>query len=154
EVCGGRLHDPDVLKNERFHDGEIAIQERAGEREIARRYGAAIPTRISPGALPFLAQQRLLATSAAGDDAHGGASLWCGEPGCVGSRDGQRVEIVTSLMEVSPHDPVLDRLAVGRDVGMLAIDLSSRRRLRINGTVDAISPDSIVILVRESVPNC
>jgi len=142
------------LTNERFHDGEIAIQERVGEREIARRHGAAISTRIIPGALPFLAQQRLLAASAAGDDTHVWTSVWCGEPGFVRSMDGQHVHIARSLMDLSPRDPVLGRLAVGRDLGILAIDLSSRRRLRINGSVDAISAESISVLVRESVPNC
>jgi hypothetical protein len=38
--------------------------------------------------------------------------------------------------------------------GILAIDLSSRRRLRINGAVERISADEIGVLVRESVPNC
>ena len=137
-----------------FHDGEIAIQVRTGERDVARRHGAAISCRIIPGALPFLAQQRLLAISATGDDGQVWASVWFGEPGFVRSADGQQVSIQHALMEVSPSDPVLGRLHVGRDVGMLAIDLASRRRLRISGSIEAMSADQISILVRESVPNC
>jgi uncharacterized protein len=57
-------------------------------------------------------------------------------------------------MTTSPDDPVRRRLAVGRDVGALAIELASRRRLRINGTIEAVLPDEIRIVVRESVPNC
>ena len=56
------------MSTQPFHDGEIAIQERAGERDIARQRGAIIGSRIVPGALPFLAQQRLIAVSIAGDD--------------------------------------------------------------------------------------
>jgi uncharacterized protein len=148
-----RLADT-CMSNEPFHDGEIAVQERAGERLIARRHGAAISSRIVAGALPFLAQQRLLVLSAAGDDRQVWTSVWFGEPGFVRSADGQRVTIVSSLMEVSPNDPVLGRLAVGRDLGILAIDLASRRRLRINGSIEAFSVDEISILVRESVGNC
>ena len=142
------------MSNEPFHDGEIAVQQRAGERDRARRHGAAISTRIIPGALPFLVRQRLLALSAAGDDGRLWTSVWFGTPGFVGSADGQQVSILTSLLEVSPADPVFARVAVGRDLGILAIDLASRRRLRISGSIAAISADRIDVLVRESVPNC
>jgi predicted pyridoxine 5'-phosphate oxidase superfamily flavin-nucleotide-binding protein len=137
-----------------FHEGELAVQERAGERDLARRHGTIISSRIVPGALPFLAQQRLVAVSVAGDDKHLWTTVWCGEPGFVRSADGQRVSLLPALMAVAPDDPVLRRLAVGRDVGLLAIEFASRRRLRINGTIDGISPEEITVRVRESVPNC
>ena len=142
------------MSTEPFHDGEIAVQERAGERDLASRHGAAISSRIAPGALSFLSRQRLLAVSAVGDDGHLWTSVWCGEPGFVQSADGQRVNILRSLMAASPEDPVLRRLANGRELGILAIEFASRRRLRINGTVEATSADEIGVLVRESVPNC
>jgi predicted pyridoxine 5'-phosphate oxidase superfamily flavin-nucleotide-binding protein len=140
-------HDP-------FHEGEIAVQERAGERDIGRRRHTIISPRIVPGALAFLAQQRLIALSVAGEDAHLWTSVWCGQPGFVRSDDGERVTIRRSLMALAPDDPVLGRLAVGRDTGLLAIELTTRRRLRINGRVERISPGEIVVRVRESVPNC
>ena len=142
------------MASQPFHDGEIAVQERTGERDLARRHGAAISSRIIPGALPFLAQQRLLALSSAGDDGHLWTSVWCGEPGFVHSADGGRLCIRPSLMSVSPEDPVMHRLTLGRDVGILAIEFATRRRLRINGTVEGLSADDIGILVRQSVPNC
>lgn len=142
------------MRDQPFHDGEIAVQERTGEREIARRHGAAISSRIVPGALSFLARQRLVALSAAGDDGHLWTSVWCGEPGFVHSADGQRVSILRPLMAASADDPVLPRLVSGRDLGILAIEFASRRRLRISGTVEGISADELGILVRESVPNC
>jgi predicted pyridoxine 5'-phosphate oxidase superfamily flavin-nucleotide-binding protein len=142
------------VRKQPFHEGEIAVQERTGERDIARRIGAAISSRIIPGALSFLSRQCLVGLSAAGDDGHLWTSVWCGDPGFVRSADGQRVSILRSLMAASPDDPVLGRLSIGRDVGMLAIELTSRRRLRINGTIDGISADDIGVLVRESVANC
>ena len=141
------------MSTQPFHDGEIAVQERAGERDIARQRGAIIGSRIVPGALSFLAQQRLIAVSIAGDDGYLWTSVWCGAPGFVHSADGQRLGITASMMAPSPDDPVRPRTAAGRDVGMLAIELASRRRLRINGTIEADS-NELVVLVRESVPNC
>lgn len=137
-----------------FHEGEIAVQERAGERDIGRRRASIVSPRIVPGALPFLAQQRLIALSIAGDDGHLWTSVWCGRSGFVRSDDGRRVMIQRALLLASPDDPVLPRLAAGRNVGLLAIELVTRRRLRINGTVERVAPDEIVIHVRESVPNC
>src|SRR5262249_41303112 len=107
-----------------FHEGEIAVQERAGEREIGRKRGAIVSPRIVPGALPFLAQQRLIALSGAGDDGHLWTSVWCGRPGFVRSDDdGARVIVQRALVLASPSEPVRPRLAVGRDVGTLAIEL-------------------------------
>lgn len=137
-----------------FHEGEIAVQEYAGERELASRVGAGISPRIVDGALPFLERQRLLAVTSTGDDGLLWTSVWSGEPGFVTSTDGRRVSIRPSLTSVSADDPVLRRLAAGRDVGMLAIEISSRRRLRINGTLVMIAPEEIRIEVRESVGNC
>ena len=141
------------MSTQPFHDGEIAIQERAGERDIARQRGAMIGSRIVPGALPFLAQQRLIAVSIAGDAGYLWTSVWCGAPGFVHSADGQRVGITASMIAPSSDDPVRPRAAVGRDIGMLAIDFASRRRLRINGTIEADAGE-LVVLVRESAPNC
>jgi uncharacterized protein len=137
-----------------FHEGELAVQERAGERDAARRNGVGISSRIMPAALSFLARQRLLALTVADDAGQLWTSVWCGEPGFVTSTDGQRLSIRPAVMTTSPDDPVRSRLAIGRDVGGLAIDLATRRRLRINGTIEAILPDEIRITVRESVGNC
>lgn len=144
----------DFTLSQPFHEGELAIQERAGERDIARRNSVGISSRIVAGALSFLARQRLLALTVAAEDGQLWTSVWCGEPGFVTSADGQRVTIRPGLMTTSPDDPVRRRLAVGRDVGVLAIELASRRRLRINGTIEALLTDEIRIVVRESVPNC
>jgi uncharacterized protein len=142
------------MSHQPFHEGELAVQERAGERDMARRHGAIISSRIVPGALTFLAQQRLIAVTAAGDDGDLWTTVWCGEPGFIRSPDGQRVSILPALTAVPPGDPVRRRLTAGRDVGLLAIEFASRRRLRINGTVESASADEIAVHVRESVPNC
>ena len=75
------------MSNQPFHEGEIAVQERAGEREIARRHGAGISSHIVGGALPFLARQRLLAVTVVGDAGHLWTAVWGGQPGFVSSQD-------------------------------------------------------------------
>ena len=46
------------MRPDPFHEGEIVVQERAGERDIGSRRHTIISSLIVPGALPFLAQQR------------------------------------------------------------------------------------------------
>ncbi len=144
----------DAFSVEPFHEGEIAVQTRTGERDQARRHGSAISTVIVPGARPFLARQRLLAVTVADDDGDLWTSVWIGRPGFVQSPDGRRVTIDRDLLLSAPHDPAIGWLAPGRAVGLLALEFESRRRLRVNGEVEAMSAREIVVVVRESVPNC
>ncbi|MBA4077944.1 MAG: pyridoxamine 5-phosphate oxidase, partial [Cyanobacteria bacterium PR.023] len=60
------------MKNGPFHQGEIAVQKRAGESARARANGAVVKAEILEGALSFIARQPLVAVgSTAGD-----GSLW------------------------------------------------------------------------------
>jgi hypothetical protein len=142
------------MRDRPFHEGEIAVQTLAGEREAALRHGNGISSEIAPAALTFLARQRLLALSTAADDGELWTSVWCGEPGFVRSVDGRHVNVRRQPSKASPTDPVARRLTVGRHVGMLAIELASRRRLRINGIIERVADEDIDVLVRESVGNC
>ena len=142
------------MSRQPFHAGEIAVQQRTGERDPARRNGVGIASHIPSGARPFLLRQRLIAVSAAGDDRQLWTSVWCGEPGFVHSADTQRLTIERGLTTAANHDPVLRRLAPGRPVGTVVIDLATRRRLRINGIVETVSAAAIDIHVHETVGNC
>jgi hypothetical protein len=143
------------MRDHPYHEGEVSVQERTGEQDAALRHAAGISAGIVPATRAFLARQRLLALSTTGDDEQLWTSVWCGEPGFVRSADdGRVVNILRTVMTESADDPVPRRLAVGRPVGMLAIELASRRRLRINGTIERITDEKIDVLVRESVGNC
>jgi predicted pyridoxine 5'-phosphate oxidase superfamily flavin-nucleotide-binding protein len=139
-------------EKEVYHEGEIAVQERAGERELALRNGAMITTTVRGTAHDFLAHQRTVAVATHDDEGQLWATLWFGLTGFVKTVDGRVVTIAPPpRVEL---DPVQANLRVGRDLGMLAIELGSRRRLRINGHIDMLSDDRIDVVVRESFPNC
>ena len=140
---------------ERFHDGEIAVQERTGERAIALRHGAMLRDAITRPAQAFLASQHAVAFGAVGASGRPWASLWLGAPGFVSSDTaGQVVRVSTDRQVASPDDPLRAILGPDRNIGMLAIDLASRRRLRINGRVAAMNDEHLEITVREAFPNC
>jgi uncharacterized protein len=143
-----------MRKPEPFHEGEIAVQERTGERPQGARNGAMIHDFVTPPACRFLRAQRVLAVAVLDDGGRPWASLWLGEPGFVSCADERSLHIATSPPPWGALDPTAALLAEGRRCGLLSIDLGSRRRLRINGSISGVSGDRIAIAVEESFANC
>lgn len=137
-----------------FHEGELKVQSLAGELEMAERNGSVIANRIVGGALPFLAQQSM--TVFASRDGRGRlwASMLFGSRGFMKSANGRRVSFDLSQMLVQLQDPFWQNVAADPTVGMLAIELGSRRRIRINGNISRLAENTLQLEVREAYPNC
>ena len=138
---------------ESYHEGERYVQERAGERDNALRLEGFTAGPIPARAMSFLAEQRMLAIGST--DEHGSvfASVIFGAPGLASSVDGRSLHLDRTRLDVH-DDPVWENLRVGADVGVLAIELASRRRLRLNGVVSRVDPAGIDVDVHEAYPNC
>lgn len=135
-----------------YHPGEIAMQERAGVRARAERLGRGGIRSFMPDQhrelftkLPYL----LVGSVDAGGQPH--ASLLVGPPGFVRSPDA-----VTLTVGALPgrEDPLAENLAVGAPVGLLGIELDTRRRNRMNGTVTATDTRGFTVHVGQSFGNC
>lgn len=138
-----------------YHEGEARLQELAGEREIALLSGRGVGRRIVAPAFRFLAQQRLFVLGAASAGNECEASVLFGPRGFLAAeKDGALLAIALDPARDRSADPVLRDLAPGRRVGGLAIDLATRRRLRINGRVRTIGESALTIDVEESFANC
>jgi predicted pyridoxine 5'-phosphate oxidase superfamily flavin-nucleotide-binding protein len=96
----------------------------------------------------------MLAVSSVDADGAPWASLIFGEVGFARTADGTSVTIDRARIIADGSDPLWSNLRVGAPLGLLAIDLGSRRRLRINGIVSALSDAAIELAVREAYPNC
>ena len=66
----------------------------------------------------------------------------------------QKVNFDLTTMRHNPYDPFWKNIQENPEVGMLAIELASRRRLRINGTITRESDALLQLQVKESYPNC
>jgi predicted pyridoxine 5'-phosphate oxidase superfamily flavin-nucleotide-binding protein len=138
-----------------YHAGEIAVQERIGEREVAVRRASIVGERLAPGARGFLDQQGVAAVAAEAPDGSVWVSFWCGAPGFLRSDEsGEYVGFTAALDLTAPGDPVRDIVRAGSPLGMVVIDLSTRRRLRINGVVNRAAAAGFVLEVRETLGNC
>lgn len=135
----------------KYHRGEIEVQERAGVRGMAERVGNSIRPAIPPAAREFLAEQPMVVVGSVRADGRVWASPLAGEPGFARALDERTVKIDA---EPSAGDPLAENLAAGpADIGMIAIDLAGRRRMRLNGQAER-RPDGIHVLARQVYANC
>ena len=136
-----------------FHEGELWVQQQAGETQAAQQNGRIIADTIIAGGLKFIQQQPLVIFGSINEQQIW-ASILIGHPGFMNPIDPRRVDFDLSQTVHSEHDPLWRNITHHPQVGTLIIDLATRRRLRINGTVDRSSPNSLRLDVAESYPNC
>lgn len=141
------------MKNGPFHQGEIAVQKRAGESARARANGAVVKAEILEGALSFIARQPLVAVGSTAGDGSLWASVISGAIGFMRADDPHAVHIDLSQAAVAQGDPVLENLAHDSRIGTLMIELETRRRLKINGRA-AFENKELVVAVEKSFPLC
>jgi len=135
-----------------FHPGERAIQQLLGVRERVEDGGRRLIRDFLPdehrdfyARLPFLVLGTL---NAGGSPA---ASIVSGKPGFVSS---PHPKALTISIDFRSTMPTITGLVSGADVGILGIDLSTRRRNRLNGIVSAIRDDAIEIEIVQAYGNC
>ncbi|WP_437672868.1 flavin-nucleotide-binding protein [Sorangium sp. So ce131] len=135
-----------------YHPGEMAVQERAGVRERAERAGRRVIRDFMPdqhrelfAKLPFLLAGSLDAQR------RPWASLLVGRPGFISSPDPRTLR-VDALPGAG--DPAGAGLAAGAPVGLLGIQLETRRRNRMNGTIVEAGEGGFVVRVGQSFGNC
>lgn len=142
----------DVFAASPFHEGERALQEKVGVRERLEMIGKKTIRRFMPdqhrelfGKLPYLLIGAL--------DVHGRprASMLVGRPGFIASPDPTTLRIAAYPLQ---DDPLARRLTPGASVGLLGIELATRRRNRMNGTVVDADERGFSVRVAQSFGNC
>jgi uncharacterized protein len=133
-----------------FHEGELAVQRRAGVLDEAARLAALVePGELGAGAARFLQDRTFAVIAARGADGRLWTSALSGPRGFLaGIGTSLRVRAVPAagdqLAGLQPDQPV----------GMLVIDLATSRRLRINGQLLVAGPDHLDIEVEQAYGNC
>jgi uncharacterized protein len=141
-----------------YHTGEIGVQTRAGVREMAKRVGGGIHDFIPPAAEEFLASQPMLIVSSVDRVGHVWASLLVGEPGFVRVIDERTALIDAVAVPGDPLAPLLtgdvNNLSARFELGILAIELETRRRMRLNGTAEMTAEGALLVRAHEVYANC
>ncbi|MET9024259.1 pyridoxamine 5'-phosphate oxidase family protein [Nocardia sp. NPDC004168] len=135
---------------EAFHRGEVAVQRRMGQADIAGRVGRMIRADIPAVAADFLAEQRMVVLAAADAAGRLWASELVGQPGFVRAVDDRTISIGTMP---AAADPLHEALTRRSRVGMIALQPQRRRRMRVNGR--SAPEDAGVRIVTDQVySNC
>lgn len=133
-----------------YHRGELEVQRRAGVEHMARRIGTGVRSEIPPVAEEFLAQRRWVVLSTTDGEGRPWASILNGAPGFVSVGPG----LLHLEASPTPGDPLEANLRSSEFAGLLAIDLATRRRMRINARLDRAHRDGILLYVDQVYSNC
>ncbi|MGZ4585960.1 MAG: pyridoxamine 5'-phosphate oxidase family protein [Mycobacterium sp.] len=133
-----------------FHEGETATQRRAGVEAEAKRLESMLdPSGLSQGAARFLASQRFAALTGRDHDGVLWVSPLAAPPGFLRGR--------ADILHVSAlprnGDP-LHEIPIGQQVGLIAIDFATRRRLRVNGELVSAHDLGMAVRVDQAYGNC
>ncbi|WP_374025828.1 pyridoxamine 5'-phosphate oxidase family protein [Mycobacterium sp. HNNTM2301] len=133
-----------------FHEGETATQRRAGvEAEAKRLEGMLDPSGLSGGAAAFLAAQRFAALTGRDHDGVLWVSPLTGPPGFLRGQN----DVLHASASPRDGDP-LHRLPAGQQIGLIAIDFLTRRRLRVNGELVGSDHAGLTVRVDQAYGNC
>lgn len=138
----------------KFHAGERAVQQHAGELAIADRNIVVLSDTVIHGARQFIANQSMVVLSSV--DANGAvwSSVIFGRPGFLHTDTGRSISIDVPEKDRDIIDPLWTNIKTRPDLGMLFIELGSRRRYRVNGTVQHLDGQGAEVNVHEAYPNC
>jgi predicted pyridoxine 5'-phosphate oxidase superfamily flavin-nucleotide-binding protein len=135
-----------------FHPAELALQERFGRRKMlampARRF---VRDHLIPQHREFFQQLPFIIVGSVDSSGQPWASIVAGTPGFATSPDPLHL-LISALPH--PDDPLASNLAEGSPVALLGIELSTRRRNRLSGTVAPSGADGWTLAVMQSYGNC
>ncbi len=134
-----------------FHHGEQAVQERLGVRDIEDWARAVVRNHLPDQHRAFHTALPFLVVSARDDQGRPWATLLDGPDGFVTSPDPHHLVIDAAPV---PGDALEDAFRADADMGILGIELATRRRNRVNGRVAADGSKSISFRVDQAFGNC
>lgn len=141
-----------IRSNSPFHPGEQWLQAQTGARDKVEALGQRVIRNYMPEQhRRFYAGLNMLVIGSVAADGWPWSTVLCGEVGFVTATD----ELTLTVRQL-PHalDRVSGGLAVGQAVGILGIDLLSRRRNRLNGRIVDIDSSGFSVAVEQSFGNC
>jgi uncharacterized protein len=135
-----------------WHDGERALHRRLGIDERLEAAGRQVIRNFMPDQhRRFFEQLPFILVGSTDRQGQLWASMLTGTPGFVTSPTPERLEIAATPVA---GDKLAEALVPGAPLGLLGIELPTRRRNRANGHIVAADADGIALVVEESFGNC
>jgi len=135
-----------------FHAGEQELQRRNGKRDSMEAVGSRVIRPFMPEHhRAFFEQLPFVVVGAVDRDSWPWASLLTGAPGFIRSPDPRRLRI---SKKAPGGDPIGCAIHDGAPLGLLGIQLETRRRNRVNGRVSSLNEAGFTLEVDQSFGNC
>ncbi|WP_199615901.1 pyridoxamine 5'-phosphate oxidase family protein [Paenibacillus alkalitolerans] len=142
--------ESDRLNTSVYHRGEIEVQQLAGASNAAEQNASSVRNEIPKAAADFLHRQTMIIAGSTGADGDLWASMLTGPAGFISVSDPQN--IIINPMET--NDVIFDNLNRNPDIGLLAIELVKRRRMRMNGQAAIDKVGGIHVRMEQVYGNC
>ncbi|MEX6507226.1 pyridoxamine 5'-phosphate oxidase family protein [Jiella sp. M17.18] len=133
-----------------FHAGEREAQRRAEVGDVASWAGSFIRDHMPDQHRDFFAALPFLVLAGGDGEGWPWVTILEGPAGFVRSPDPRRLSVAATL---HPNDPLAAGFFPGSRIGILGIELATRRRNRLNGLIRAVD-DGFEIEVQQSFGNC
>lgn len=138
--------------NSPFHRGEQAIQARLGVRDKLEEIGRRVIRPFMPEQhRTFFAQLPWLLTGSLAADGWPHASLLHAAPGFAHAPQPTQLRVEATI---DADDPLRAHLYEGAPLGLLGLELPTRRRNRLNGQISQLDSSGFTLQVHQSFGNC
>ncbi|MBD3655702.1 MULTISPECIES: pyridoxamine 5'-phosphate oxidase family protein [Marinobacter] len=135
-----------------FHHGEQAVQRRLGVRDSIEPWARQVVRAFLPDQhREFFKQLPFVVAAARDATGRPWVTLLTGAPGFVSTPDPTSLHIAARVL---PGDALEGALTAGAELGLLGIELHTRRRNRVNGTIDAVGINGLTLTVGQCFGNC
>lgn len=146
------MDDREISSGSPFHPGEVRIQRSLGVAERMEQFGRRVIRDHMPDQhRDFFAQLPFAVLGSVDSSGDAWVTLLTGRPGFLRSPDPKTLSFTSRL---DPTDPGTAALDNGTAVGLLGIELHTRRRNRMNGTVTMRPGNRFDVTVEHSFGNC
>lgn len=134
-----------------YHDGEMAVQEQAGVRDFAARLSQMIRPFMPEQHRGFFEMLPFVVVGLVDDQGRPWSTLSVGDPGFIQSPDDVTlnvagVPLLAGELGLQTSD--------NAKIGLLGIELPTRRRNRMNGVISSAGHNGFCVHVEQSFGNC
>lgn len=135
-----------------FHKGEQAIQQQVGVRDKMERFGQQVIRDFMPDQHQvFYNQLPFVFVGHADSEGWPWASILYNPPGFIHARDKSHLQFNAEPVE---GDPLRKAIKHGVRLGILGIELPTRRRNRLSGFINATLDDGFEMKIDQTFGNC
>ncbi|CAI8850737.1 Flavohemoprotein [Pseudomonas sp. IT-194MI4] len=147
------MDDTSKPRSSPWHEGELTLQRAVGAVDMMVGVGQRQMSRtwMPDQHREFYSQLPFVVLGAVDRQGDVWATLRTGQPGFMNS---PTPEVLQIKLEPQPNDPAHEGMQPGDAIGMLGIELHTRRRNRMNGNVLRALDDRIEIVVTQAYGNC